>query len=144
MKKVLVCVFLIFSILLCVGCGDDQDRNSQKNSNAKIAEAIGTKGVAVEIGDIQHSSSGDTAQIVAQIPDYTQLFTAISDKGDFTEALLAEIDKGNFSTVEYRGEISVTYSGEKPVFDTDPIVKSFVEEELIKAINAVMESENAS
>ena len=144
MKKVLVCMMLIVSMLLCVGCGDDQDRNSQKNSNNKIAEAIGVKGIELVIGDIHHDSSGDTAEIVAKIPNYTQLFTTVCDADDFTGALLAEIEKGNFSTVEYTGEVTVTYDGEKPIYNTDPVVKGFIEEELIKAINTVMESENAS
>lgn len=163
MKKFLMCLLLIAAILLCAGCAgsgetpaDKKPGNSSSgggggsNSDNKevvmdqLIASVGTEGVTVVIGKIEPGRYGDSAPVTAQVPNYTELFAAACKAEDPTEALARAIEKKTFTTVEYTGYVSVSYDGETPVYNTDKLVQGFIEKELIKAINAVLESEAAA
>lgn len=165
MKRSLICVLLIIAALLCTGCAGNEPESSSKkpskkpssssssgnnntnNSNPIVEQliaSIGTEGVALEFGKIETGRYGDSAPVTAQVPNYTELFTAACTSENPTEALARAIEKKDFTTVEYTGYAAVTYDGDTPVYDTEMLVKDFIEQELIKAINAVTESEEAA
>ena len=144
-------------MLLCAGCSEERKESSNKkpgegtsqnggDTAAAVDEmiaSIGTDAVEVEVVRIETGRYGDTATIKAQVPNYTELFTAALTEKDPTEALARAIEKKEYTTVEYQGYASVAYVNDEQVVESDQVVKTFIEKELIKAINAVMESEAA-
>ena len=166
MKKLLICLMLVFAVFICAACtgeepessgkkpgnsssssGGNGSNNNNNNQNAAINQlvaSIGTEGVTLTYGKIEGGRYEDMAPVTAQVPNYTELFAAAVKAEDPTVALARAIDKKEFTTVEYTGYVTVTYEGETPVYHSEDLVKSFVEKELIKAINAVLESEAAA
>lgn len=164
MKKFFICLLLILAALVCIGCAEQEqesDRPNKKPSHSsssgnngnstpkdpvldELIASVGTEGVTLEFGKIETGRYNDTAPVTAQVPNYTELFTAACQSENPTTTLARAIDKKDFTTVEYTGYVPVTYDGETPVYDSESLVRSFVEQELIKAINAVLESEAAA
>lgn len=162
MRKSLICLLLIIAALLCAGCAGNEPEASSKNPNKKpssssssgnnntnpiveqLIASIGTEGVTVEIGEIETGRYNDSAPVTAQVPDYTELFRSAIGAEDPTEALARAIDKKDFSTVECTGYVTVLYDGDTPIYETEELVKGFVEQELIKAINTILESEEGA
>lgn len=144
-------------MLLCMGCAEEEtERPSKKpgqsSSNSsgsndsqkdpaldELISTIGTQGVTVEFGKIEAGRYGDTASITAQVPNYAQLFTDACKTDDPTVALARAIAKQEYTTVEYTDTVAVTYDGETPIYHSEDVIKKFIEQELIKAINAVTE-----
>jgi hypothetical protein len=157
MRKFLLCFLLIAAMLLCMGCAEEETQRPNKkpgqsssNSGEKndpqkdpaleeLISTIGTQGVTVEFGKIEAGRYGDTASITAQIPNYTQLFAAACKTDNPTTALARAIAKQEYTTIEYTDTVVVTYDGETPIYLSEDVVKEFIEQELIKAINAVTE-----
>lgn len=163
MKKLLICLVLVLAVFLCTACTESEPESSGKkpgnsssnsggngnsnNQNAQLNElvaSIGTEGVTLTYGKIETGRYDDTAPVTAQVPNYTELFAAAVKAEEPTVALARAIEKKDFTTVEYTGYVTVTYDGDTPVYHSEKLVKSFVEKELIKAINAVLESEAAA
>lgn len=154
MKKILLCIILAVAVL-CFGCADEDTDSGRKKSNKKpgssqsqeselneVIASIGTEGCKVEIGKItMHSEVSGTAQIVAQVPDYTALFAAALEQNDPTQALEDAILDGEFAMVQYEGTAPVTVVEGEQVVNHEETVKKFVEQELIKAINTLLEAE---
>lgn len=155
MKKILLCLLLV-PVLLFSACSgkEDTESDSDKSNGSKVTtsktdkeeaivneilSSIGVEGVSVEVGEI----SGATAPVVAQVPNYTELFMAAYAEKDPTASLQTAILKKEYTTVEYTGYATVTYEDGEPTVNTDALIVSFIEQELIKAINAVSEAEEA-
>lgn len=143
---------LLAVALLCVGCSDDiSDTDGTKSSKkpgstqvqqeefSEIIASIGADSVEVEIVEI-YSQTGRAA-IKAQVPDYTTLFSEAIYQDDPTGALEEAILKGDFPTVSYEGTATVTTVDGEQVVDYEEAVKDFIEQELIKAINTILEVE---
>ena len=154
MKKLFVCLTLVLTMLFSAACSTNvrQEGNTQAPSETtdkvtaaadEIIASAGVDAVEVEDGEIESGRYGDNAQITAQVPNYTELFTAAFEDDDPTGALAKAIENREYTTVEYKGYASVTMDGDKQIVHSDELVKSFIEKELIKAINAVLESEAA-
>ncbi|MGM9636452.1 MAG: hypothetical protein ACI3YK_00535 [Eubacteriales bacterium] len=159
MKKILLCLLLV-PVLLFSSCsgkdGTDSDSDGSKGSKVttsktdkeeaivnEILASIGVEGVTVEVGEITGEGVGATASVVAQVPNYTELFMAAYAEKDPTQSLQTAILKKDYTTVEYKGYAAVTYEDGEPIVNTEELITSFVEQELIKAINAVSEAEEA-
>ncbi len=154
MRKILICIILAAAIF-CVGCSAEDSDSDHKNNDKKpdtnqsqdvelneVIASIGTEGVQFEVGEItMQSEASGTAKIVAQVPDYTALFAAALEKDDPTGALEDAILEGNFATVKYEGTAAVLMVNGEQVVKHEKVVKQFVEQELIKAINALLEVE---
>lgn len=162
MKKLLMCLMLAGAMVLSVSCSgasadvDDWDDDSEGSANKgnkgdkdkesvvdKMIASIGRESVTVEIGEIEDGRYGASAHVTAQVPNYTELFIAAYAEADPDKALQNAIKKKEYTTVEYEGYATVLYEGEEQIVETDELVEGFIEQELIKAINAVMEMEEA-
>lgn len=165
MKRFLICLLLALAMVLSVSCtssydggesdddsevssdkgnkgnkGDGDDEDKQSAVDEMIA-SIGRESVTVEVGEVPQ---GDyRAPVKAQVPNYTELFTAAYAEADPDKALQNAIRNKEYTTVEYEGYADVRYEGDEEIIDTDRLVDGFIEQELIKAINAVMELEEA-
>ena len=160
MKRTWICLLLVLAMLFCAACSGDGDSSSDKKkdesqstsdkvdkaekleaaANEMIASA-GVEAVEVVIGEIEEGRYGASAKVTAQIPNYTELFTAAYAEKNPTKALANAIEDEEYTTVEYQGYAPVYYEGDEQIVETDALVKTFIEKELIKAINAVLESE---
>ena len=154
MKKLLMCLTLVLVMLLSTACSTNvrQEGDTQAPSETidkvtaaadEIIASAGVDAVEVEVGEIESGRYGSSARITAQVPNYTELFTAAFEEDDPTGALAKAIENREYTTVEYKGYASVTMDGDNQIVHSDELVKSFIEKELIKAINAVLESEAA-
>lgn len=154
MKKLLVCLTLVLAMLFSTACSTNvrQEGDTQAPSETidkvtaaadEIIASAGVDAVEVEVGEIESGRYGSSAKITAQVPNYTELFTAAFAGDDPTDALAKAIEKKEYSTVKYQGYVTVTMDGDEQIVHSDELVKSFIEKELIKAINAVLESEAA-
>ena len=83
--------------------------------------------------------------MVAQIPNYTELFIAAMGEENIEKAVAKAVNQKEYTTVEYTGYATVEtdYSTGIEVVKSDDLVKGFMEKELVKAINAVLEKEAA-
>ncbi len=118
---------------------DKEDEKSEEESkiNAIIASA-GTDAVTYEIV----SNDGVYAKIVAQVPNYTELFAKALTSNNPEKFLATAITNNDFTTVEYTGNANIATSPDgKEIICSDELIEGFVEQELIKAINTILESE---
>ena len=142
MKRTWICLLLVLAMLFCAACSGDGDSSSDKKkdesqsasdkvdkaekleaaANEMIASA-GVEAVEVVIGEIEEGRYGASAE------------------KNPTKALANAIEDEEYTTVEYQGYATVYYEGDEQIVETDALVKTFIEKELIKAINAVLESE---
>ncbi len=162
MKRFLLCLMLVGAMMLSVSCSgasvdvddwdDDSDGSSNKGNGGDkdnvsavdmMIASIGRESVTVEIGEIEEGRYGASAHVTAQVPNYTELFIAAYAEADPDKALQNAIKKKEYTTVEYEGYATVIYEGEEQIVETDELVEDFIEQELIKAINAVLEMEEA-
>lgn len=117
---------------------DDDDDGMQSAIDQMIA-TVGLESVIVEVGEF---GEGDYQVLVkAQVPCYTELFLASYAEKNPDIALQSAIMKKEYSTVSYEGYAPVRTVDGQLIADTDTLVRGFIEQELIKAINAVMEAE---
>lgn len=151
MKK-FVSMLLAFSMAFCLcACSSKDDKNEETTVNAAdineaennafaeyLLSTIGVDGIEMEIGEEENGS----VFITAHIPDYTQLFLAVAKASDPTAALKKAIEKKDYATIEYTGYAEVTYDEQgDQVIHSEELIKSFIEIELIKAVNAASEEE---
>ena len=118
---------------------DDDDDDSMQSAIDQMIATVGIESVIVEVAEFDE---GDYQVLVkAQVPCYTELFLASYAEKNPDIALQSAIMKKEYSTVSYEGYASVRTVDGQPIADTDTLVRGFIEQELIKAINAVMEAE---
>ena len=156
MKKTILCLLLALVTLLFSACNSESKKDeAEKEEAVKVTDTstqeedrfakyllstIGIDSIEAEIGEPE----GSRAYVVAQIPNYTELFLAVADAADPTEALKKEIEKKEYSTIEYSGYADVVYDDNGDiVIESEKLIKTFVEQELIKAINAAAEEADA-
>lgn len=150
MKKILIYLLVVLSLLL-VGCSSKEEAEEEKEVSAEeklekqydVIRSVGKE--AIEYSVKSRSDWNDysgTAHIVAQVPSYTEIFLEAYEKEDMTRALVSAIRRKEYSTVEYSGYAPYTIYDGVETIDTDEAFESFIEQELIKAINAVMEKES--
>ncbi len=157
MKKTLIFLLIVLFAFSFCACSSKDDKSEESKENGKatsdtlnnneeendefaeyLLSTIGIDGIEVEIGEVE----GSSAYIVAQIPDYTQIFLAISKESDPKSALEKIINKEDYETIEFTGYAEVTYDEQgNQVIHSEELIKTFVEKELIKAINAATEEE---
>lgn len=125
-------------LLLLAGCADGGSGSGREKKDAQIEKWIAQ--VSLEEIEVEETVDEDTGtlRVTAQVPDYTQLFLAAMDSDDPDKALRKAIDAGEYDTVEYETEVR-RMETEDGAPQSEALVKSFIEEELIKAINAVTE-----
>lgn len=150
MKRFFLCVLIFALALTLIGCSgnnatDDSEEESEESLEEKLErqyETIRSLGIeSIEVEVKSYSLWNDyegTATISAKIPNYTELFTMAYGEEDMTKALYKEIKKKNYSTVECIGTAPIKVYGEEQILDSEEAVKTLVEKELIRAINAVL------
>ena len=120
--------------------GSDSGQNQDNNDDAAPDQWIAEVGLEeIDVEETVDDSSG-SVHVTAQVPNYTELFLEAMGSDDPDRALRQAIDGGEYDTVQYESSVRITSMDEDGSPNTDGLVKSFIEEELIKAINAVTES----
>lgn len=151
MKRIVICLMLLSLLVFSLSCSKesaDDEKESTPEEKAEryydIIRSVGTEGVEVEVKNVNMWNDYEgTATIVASVPDYTELFTSVYGEKDMTKALARAIRREEFTSIEYEGSVPVTVEAGEQVVNSDETVKKFIEKELIKAINAVMDMEEA-
>lgn len=147
MKKFLIYLLAILVALALVSCSkgeeepEESEEEAQKRKEAKIEALIKSAGVdSVEytVGEIEQYRYGSMAPVTAEVPNYTELFCAVYNEKNPEKALARMISKKEYTTVTYDGYANVTYETEEPTIHTDEIIKTFIDRELVKAINEVL------
>lgn len=148
MKKLLICFLLLFIFVLpaCSSESVEEEREETKEEKLEkqydIIRSVGKEAITYEVKSRSDWNDYEgTALIVAQVPSYTEIFLQAYGKEDMTRALVTAIRRKEFSTVEYSGYAPYTnYDGVETI-NTDEVFASFIEKELIKAINAITAKE---
>ncbi|MBQ7897285.1 MAG: hypothetical protein IJ323_02565 [Clostridia bacterium] len=151
MKKILTCFMLLLLLVFSLSCAKESGAEEKESTPEEKAEryyetirSIGTEGIEVEVKSVNMWNDYEgTAAIIATIPDYTELFVAVYGEKDMTKALAKAIRREEFTTIKYEGTVPVSVVAGEQVVNSEDTVKDFVEKELIKAINAVMDLEGA-
>lgn len=151
MKKILTFFVLILILVFSLSCskeGDTEEKESTPEEKTEryydIIRSAGTSGIEVEVKNVNMWNDYEgTATIVAAVPDYTELFKAVYGEKDMTKALARAIKREEFTTIDYEGTVPVSVVAGEQVVNSDETVKKFIEKELIKAINAVIDMEVA-
>lgn len=122
--------------------GNKGDKDEpEANKGGKYDEIIASAGVDSVTFEIV-KNDGVYATINAQVPDYTALLTRALNSSDPEKYFANAISNGDYNTVEYTGRANVaTDPNGKEIILSDELIEGFVEQELIKAINAILEAE---
>jgi len=156
MKKRLLCFLLVLATVVLVACGNSstssEKNDSEENKDNKQQEIIdqlineiSLDGIKFTTGEPEQLRLETRVRVVAQIPNYTELFIAAMGEEDIEKAVAKAVNQKEYTTVEYSGYATVEtdYNTGSEVVKSDELIKSFMEEELVKAINAVLEKEAA-
>jgi len=156
MKKRLFCILLVLATVFLVACGNSstssEKNDSEENKDNKQQEIIdqlineiSLDGIKFTTGEPEQLRLETRVRVVAQIPNYTELFIAAMGEEDIEKAVAKAVNQKEYTTVEYSGYATVEtdYNTGSEVVKSDELIKSFMEEELVKAINAVLEKEAA-
>ncbi|MBE7057527.1 MAG: hypothetical protein E7387_00285 [Ruminococcaceae bacterium] len=156
MKKRLLCFLLVLATVFLVACGNSstssEKNDSEENKDNKQQEIIdqlineiSLDGIKFTTGEPEQLRLETRVRVVAQIPNYTELFIAAMGEEDIEKAVAKAVNQKEYTTVEYSGYATVEtdYNTGSEVVKSDELIKSFMEEELVKAINAVLEKEAA-
>lgn len=144
MGKNIICLVVAVCMFFCAGCSAGSDSMSKEEKKAQefatfISENIGVDSIQVEIDT---SKGGDgKAAVTAYVPDYTEIFTEAFAQKNYEKALVEIINRKEYKTREYFGFGNVKEENGKTVLDDEELIKGFMEKELIKAINAVIDQE---
>ena len=154
MKKKLLCLLLVMVTVFMVACSDNNTSSDKNNSEEKkenkqqeiidqLLNEISLEGIKVTVGEPEEFRLEKRVHVVAQIPNYTELFIAAMGEENIEKAVAKAINQKEYTTVEYTGYATVEtdYSTGSEVVKSDDLVKGFMEKELVKAINAVLEKE---
>ena len=155
MKKRLLCIVLALVTVFLVACSssstssDKKDSEEEKKENKQqeiidqILNEISLEGIKVTIGEAEQLRLEKRVKVVAQIPNYTELFIAAMGEENIEKAVAKAVNQKEYTTVEYSGYATVEtdYDTGSEVVKSDELIKSFMEKELVKAINAVLEKE---
>jgi len=111
----------------------------------EIFALAGVDAVTYETGEEYASGQGVSVEVIAQVPNYTEMFQKAFATDDPEQTMIDLIRQKDFSTVEYSGiaRYYINEDGEE-CFDSDLLIEGFVEEELVKAIAAVSADEEAN
>ena len=155
MQKRMLCILLILITVFLAACGGNGASSSLKDSEEKrenkqqeiinrLLEEISLEGIKITTGEIEEFRLEKRVKIVAEIPNYTELFITAIEEENFEKAVAKAVNEKKYSTVEYSGYATVEtdYTTGSEVINSDEIVKGFMEKELVKAINAVLEKED--
>jgi len=82
-----------------------------------------------------------TATITVSMPNYEQLYKEALQAENPDEYLLKALEEKEFSTVEYEEKVPVTVEKLETIIHSEEVVNQLLEEELIKAINALTREE---
>ena len=137
MKKTLILLFAAL-LLVCAGCKKDKPA---AGSNA--LPGIGLEDLDVHIGDVVMTDDEEGyAEITVKMPDYTKLFLEAAKEKDPEAAVERAAKSGNFDVIEHNIQAQVVTENGVQVIKSDEAVEFLMEQELIKAINAVTEQED--
>lgn len=150
MGRKIVCLLLALMMFVCVGCSqkqaaaeEEKHQKKEEESISKLSEIIdseiGLDSIEIKL-DTSKGGKGKVG-VTAYVPDYTEIFTEAFTHEDYEKALIDIINKKEYSTKEYFGFGNVKEENGKTVLDDEALIKSFMEKELIIAINAVLEQE---
>ena len=156
MKKRMLCILLILITVFLAACGgngassslkdseEEKRENKQQEIINRLLEEISLEGIKITTGEIEEFRLEKRVKIVAEIPNYTELFITAIEEENFEKAVAKAVNEKKYSTVEYSGYATVEtdYTTGSEVINSDKIVKGFMEKELVKAINAVLEKED--
>lgn len=160
MKKLAMITLLVFVLFLAAACGEDHtapaatvanggisgggtgEKSPESTQGGEYDSIIASAGVESVTYEIL-SENGQSVFVKASVPNYTELLTDAMKAENPEKAFADAITNGAYTTVEYEGYANKTANenGEETA-DIDALLRTFVEKELIKAINTVMEAEN--
>lgn len=104
----------------------------------QIISSAGVESVTYEV----KNKTNNSASIAAKVPNYTELMKAAFQTANPEKAFADAISNQSYTTVEYTGAAAVTVDNAgNEVIAVEDTLKKFIEQELIKAINALTEAE---
>lgn len=108
----------------------------------KALEQANQECIVIEEKNIEMKNEKEgTATIIISIPNYEHLYKEALQAEDSDEYLLNALKEKDFLPVEYEEEVPVTVENSETIIHSEEIVSQILEEELIKAINALAEGE---
>lgn len=99
----------------------------------------------IEIEELEITMTDDStgkAKILIRLPDYTEIFLQAAQTENPEQSVLKALKRGKFEYLEFEETVDVTVENRQEVIRSEEIVNSLMEQELIKAVNAVSEGEN--
>lgn len=152
MKKVLTCLALLTLLFCFISCaGEEVKEESEEEAAARreakieaLIRSAGVDSVTFEVGEIEQFRYGASALITAEVPNYSEMFKAAFAEKNPEKAFSRMISKKEYTTVSYEGYANVTYENDEPIVHSDEIIKTFIDRELVRAINEVLAGEEAA
>jgi hypothetical protein len=161
MKKIVLCIVLLLSIGLFVSCssdgtdtktndesildkadGNESDDKKKETLLDKMLDSVGVESIEWQETSRSQMRYGVRVDFTCEIPNYAELFKAALAEKNPDRALRNAIKNKEYTTVSYSDWVTVEYvDGEAAEPDPTPVIKSFIEKELINAINSILEEE---
>ena len=115
---------------------------AEEQDYSEALQRLGTETVEMkELEVFMQSETEGSAKVCITIPNYEKLFIDAFQKRNPEKYLVDMLEAGQYEILEFFVEVPVTVENGQKIFQTEEIQYQILEEELIKATNAVTEVE---
>ncbi len=129
-------IMLIFSFLICLlfsGCGSNETDLKEINRSCIYVEEVTNDSSGTE------SNFEEVATVKITMPDYVDLYQKAGKAEDFQAYLTEALQSGDYSTLQFTETVPVITKDGNRIIQSDDAVMNLLEQELIRAMNALEE-----
>ncbi len=129
---ILIILLIILVFFLISSCNKESDDLGELNRSCIVVE---------EKEITMTDDSNGTATISIKMPDYGNLYQQAASSEDFRQFIINALKSGKYNTIEFEETAPVTMEDNNRVIHSEDIIDSLLEQELIDAVNFLMEVE---